>query len=87
MKRKVEKPEIAVSQHRRLVSVREACEYGRISRSKLYLKMATNVIKAYKRDGKTMVDLNTIDDMHDALPEFVPGGSKRRVSRSVQGTN
>lgn len=87
MKRKVKKAEIVVSRHRRLVPIKEACEYARISRSKLYLKMAANVIKAYKRDGKTMVDLNTIDDMHDTLPEFVPGGRKRRVSKPVEGIN
>ena len=57
---------------RRLVTIREACTYGHISRTKLYDKMNGGEVKAYKRDGWTMIDLNSVDDMNNALPEYMP---------------
>lgn len=66
-----------VPPRRRLASVKEACTYASISRTKLYMKLGAGIIKAVKRDGKTLVDLNSIDAMHDALPEWTPmDGSK-----------
>jgi excisionase family DNA binding protein len=62
----------AESRPRRLATVREACQYGVISRTKLYEKLGAKVIKAYKLDGRTLVDLNSIDDMLEALQEWTP---------------
>jgi hypothetical protein len=69
---------VAESRPRRLVSIKEACMYARISRTKLYQKLGTDVIKAYKRDGATLVDLNTIDAMHESLEEWKSTGTKGR---------
>ena len=57
---------------RRLVSVKRALEYADMGRTQLYEKIHANVIRAYKRGGKTMIDLNSIDDKNEALPPFVP---------------
>lgn len=57
---------------RRLAPVSEACDYGKISRTKLYAKINAGVVLAYKRDGETMIDLDTIDDMNDGLPAYIP---------------
>lgn len=61
-----------MSDKRRLVSVNEACEYARMGRTKLYAKINAGIVIAYKRDGETLIDLNTIDEMNAALPRFVP---------------
>lgn len=62
---------------RRLVSIKEACQYGRISRSTLYTKLNAGTVMAYKRGGKTMVDLNSIDAMHAALPAYTSTGAAK----------
>jgi excisionase family DNA binding protein len=67
-----DKPQVADSRPRRLATVKEACQYGRLSRTKLYEKLGAKVINAYKLDGRTLVDLNSIDDMLEALLEWTP---------------
>ena len=56
---------------RRLVTVKEACVYGKMGHSKLYEYMAARRIKAYKREKTTLVDLNSIDALNESLPAFV----------------
>lgn len=54
----------------RLATVKEACAYAKMSRSRLYEKINEGVIIAFKRDSKTLVDLDSIDAMHAV--ELVP---------------
>jgi hypothetical protein len=48
----------------RLGTVREACAYGRFSHTKCYDYINEERIDAYKRDGRTFIDLDSIDTMH-----------------------
>lgn len=56
----------------RLVSVKDACEYAGMGRTKLYQKLNGGIIVARKRDGQTLIDLNSIDAMNENLPRFIP---------------
>jgi hypothetical protein len=75
-KRQVKKKggqEKAVSQPRRLATVKEACAYAKMGKSKLYVKLGIGEIKAYKRESQTLVDLDSIDALNEALLEaWVP---------------
>lgn len=55
---------------KRLATVKEACIYAKLGMTKLYAKINEGVIKAYKHDRKTLIDLDSIDAMHDS--ELVP---------------
>jgi hypothetical protein len=56
----------------RLGTVREACAYGRFSHTKIYDYINAGRIIAYKRDTRTMIDLDSIDAMNAAMPKVVP---------------
>jgi hypothetical protein len=58
----------------RLATVREACEYGRFGHTKCYDYINTGKIIAYKRDGRTLVDLDSIDAFHASLTRIAPKG-------------
>jgi hypothetical protein len=62
----------------RLGTPREACSYGRFSHTKLYDYINEGLIDAYKRDKRTLIDLDSIDRMHAALPKIQP---KVKVAR------
>lgn len=55
---------------RRLATVKEACAYAKLGQTKLYAKINAGVVKAYKHDRRTLVDLDSIDTMHER--ELVP---------------
>ena len=55
---------------RRLGTVKEARAYAKMGNTKLYEKINEGAIIAYKRDGRTLIDLNSIDAMNDR--ELVP---------------
>lgn len=67
----VTQPSSAQARKRRLVPIKEACAYAKMSRTKMYGKINAEIVHAYRRDGETMIDLNTIDDMHEALERIV----------------
>ncbi|MHC2521649.1 helix-turn-helix domain-containing protein [Bradyrhizobium diazoefficiens] len=50
---------------RRLATIKEACAYAKMGHSKLYEMINTKEITAYKRDGRTLVDLDSVDDMNN----------------------
>jgi excisionase family DNA binding protein len=50
---------------KRLATVKEACAYAKMGKSKLYQKINTGEIKAYRREGQTLVDLDSIDAMNE----------------------
>lgn len=60
----------AVGQPRRLATVREACAYAKMGQTKLYEKLKTGAIVAYKRDRQTLIDLDSVDAMNER--ELVP---------------
>ena len=58
---------------RRLATVREACAYGRFSHTKCYDYINKGKIVAFKRESRTLIDLDSIDAMHAALVQIEPG--------------
>jgi hypothetical protein len=58
----------------RLATVKEACAYAKMGHTKLYEKINARAIVAYKRDRKTLVDLDSIDAMNAReLQPWKPG--------------
>ena len=54
----------------RRVTVKEACAYARVGRTKLYRLIAKGKVDAYKDGVFTLVDLNSIDRYHSTLPKI-----------------
>jgi len=70
---KVEKlPRFAEAKPRRLARVKEACAYGKISRTHLYRRLRDQTIKGYKLGSRTMIDLDSIDSMNESLRPWTP---------------
>ena len=55
---------------RRLVEFKDGCRYGKFGRTKAYELIAHKRIRAYKMGGKTMIDLNSVDEYHSSLPRI-----------------
>ncbi|CCD89990.1 protein of unknown function [Bradyrhizobium sp. ORS 285] len=53
---------------RRLVEFKDGCRYGKFGKTKAYELIAREQIKAYKMGGKTLIDLDSIDEYHASLP-------------------
>jgi len=53
----------------RLATVKEACRYGAFSTTKCYELINSKRIKAVKLDGRTLVDLDSVDAMFRSLPD------------------
>jgi excisionase family DNA binding protein len=53
---------------RRLVEFKEGCRYGKFGKTKAYELIAQHRIRAYKMGGKTMIDLDSVDEYHGSLP-------------------
>jgi excisionase family DNA binding protein len=57
----------------RLATVREACAYGRFSRTKLYDYINEGKIVAYRRGRRrTFIDLDSVDAFNASMPQIVP---------------
>lgn len=54
---------------RRLVEFKDGCRYGKFGKTKAYELIAQQRIKAYKLGGKTMIDLDSVDQFHASLPK------------------
>lgn len=70
----------------RLATVKEACAHGKIGRSMLYVLMKDRTIIAYRRDGKTLIDLDSVDAYNRAkLKPWLPGTAppKQKERRSA----
>jgi len=50
---------------KRLATVKEACAYAKMGMTRLYARVNAGDIKAYKRDRRTLIDLDSIDDMNE----------------------
>jgi excisionase family DNA binding protein len=53
---------------RRLAEFKEGCRYGKFGKTKAYELIAQQRIRAYKMGGKTMIDLDSVDEYHASLP-------------------
>ena len=47
---------------------RMGCRYGKFGKTKAYELIAHERIRAYKMGGKTMIDLDSVDEYHSSLP-------------------
>ena len=56
----------------RLATVREACLYGRFGHTKCYDYINNGSIIAYKRGGRSMIDLDSIDEFNKSLTRIEP---------------
>src|SRR3979409_2161798 len=52
------------NKRRRLVEFKDGCRYGKFGRTKAYELIAHDRIRAYKMGGKTMIDLDSVDEYH-----------------------
>lgn len=53
---------------RRLAEFKQGCRYGKFGKTKAYELIAQQRIRAYKMGGKTMIDLDSVDEFHASLP-------------------
>jgi excisionase family DNA binding protein len=53
---------------RRLVEFKDGCRYGKFGKTKAYELIAQQRIRAHKMGGKTMIDLDSVDEYHASLP-------------------
>jgi excisionase family DNA binding protein len=58
------------NRQRRLVEFKDGCRYGKFGKTKAYELIAQKRIKAYKMGGKTMIDLDSVDEYHASLPRL-----------------
>jgi excisionase family DNA binding protein len=56
------------NKRRRLVEFKDGCRYGKFGKTKAYELIAHEKIRAYKMGGKTMIDLDSVDEYHASLP-------------------
>ena len=56
------------NRQRRLVEFKDGCRYGKFGKTKAYELIAQERIRAYKMGGKTLIDLDSIDEYHASLP-------------------
>jgi len=56
------------SKRRRLAEFKDGCRYGKFGKTKAYALIARQRIRAYKMGGKTLIDLDSIDEYHASLP-------------------
>ena len=56
------------NKRRRLVAFKDGCRYGKFGKTKAYELIAQERIRAYKMGGKTMIDLDSVDEYHASLP-------------------
>ncbi|WP_166308511.1 hypothetical protein [Bradyrhizobium sp. 2S1] len=57
---------------RNLIPLKKALERGGFGRTKAYELIKRGKIVAYKMEGQTMVDANSIDAYHMTLPRIEP---------------
>jgi excisionase family DNA binding protein len=56
------------NKQRRLVEFKDGCRYGKFGKTKAYELIAHDRIRAYKMGGKTLIDLDSVDEYHASLP-------------------
>jgi hypothetical protein len=56
------------NKRRRPVEFKDGCRHGKFGRPKAYELIAQERIRADKMGGKTLIDLDSIDEYHASLP-------------------
>ena len=56
------------NKRRRLAEFKDGCRYEKFGKTKAYELIAREQIRAYKMGGKTLIDLDSIDEYHASLP-------------------
>ena len=56
------------NKQRRLAEFKDGCRYGKFGKTKAYELISQQRIRAYKMGGKTMIDLDSVDEFHASLP-------------------
>jgi hypothetical protein len=64
-------------QKRNLLPLKRALVKGGFGKTKAYELIDQGKIIAYKMDGKTMIDADSIDRYHMTLPRIEPGSVKQ----------
>jgi hypothetical protein len=59
---------ITTQNGRILSSFKDGCRYGKFGKTKAYELIAQEQIRANKMGGKTLIDLDSIDEYHASLP-------------------
>lgn len=70
------------NKRRRLVEFKDGCRYGKFGKTKAYELIAHDRIRAYKMGGKTMIDLDSVDEYHHSLPRIETTPSQAADLRS-----
>ena len=68
---------MAEEKKRNLITLKKACEKGGFGRTKAYKLINEGKIIAYKMEGQTMVDADSIDAYHMTLPRIESGSMKQ----------
>jgi hypothetical protein len=69
---------------RNLIPLKKALVKGGFGKTKAYELIEKQKIAAYKMDGKTMIDADSIDAYHLTLPRIPPGGGKQTPRRRTK---
>lgn len=56
------------NKRRRFAEFKDGYRYGKFGKTKAYELMANEMIRAYKMGGKTMIELDSVDEYHASLP-------------------
>ena len=56
------------TKRRRLVEFKDGCCYGKFGKTKAYELIGQERVRAYKMGGKTLIDLDSIDEYHAWMP-------------------
>ena len=70
------------NKRRRLVEFKDGCRYGKFGKTKAYELIAHESIRAFKMGGKTMIDLDSVDEYHASLPRVETRASQAADLRS-----
>ena len=70
------------NKRRRLAEFKDGCRYGKFGKTKAYELIAQQRIRAYKMGGKTMIDLDSVDEYHVSLPRVETRASEAADLRS-----
>jgi hypothetical protein len=71
------------NKRRRLVEFKDGCRYGKFGKTRAYELIARDKIRAYKMGGKTMIDLDSVDEYHTSLPRLETRVSQGAASGSI----
>ena len=73
------------NKRRRLVEFKDGCRYGKFGKTKAYELIAHERIRAYKMGGKTLIDLDSVDEYHASLPRVESRASYAADLRETTG--